>query len=240
MKTQIIKSLSAIVLSLLFFTTACNMNCIKGSGRQTTESRNVSDFTKVEFGGNIRLKIKEDSTFSMKITADDNIQKEIKTRVRNGVLEIEMDGNFCNSGLIEIELGAKKWEGIKASGATQIISENQIHTDNFKLDLSGASKVNLDLVTGKLSTESSGSATILLRGQARQHDVDLSGASEIHAYDFVVSDYRIESSGASNCEINALTSLFVKTSGASKIYYKGNPKEISEDKTGASTLKHVE
>ncbi len=240
MKTQITKSLTAILIALIMFTTACNMDCIKGSGRQTTESRDVSEFTKVEFGGNIRLKIKEDSTFSMKITADDNIQKEIKTRVSNGVLEIEMDGNYCNAGLIEIELGAKKWEGIKASGATQIISENQIHPDNFKLDLSGASKVNLDLVTGKLSTNLSGSSTINIKGQARQHDVDLSGAAEIHAYDFIVSDYRIESSGASNCEINVLNSLLIKTSGASKIYYKGNPKQVKEDKNGASSLKHVE
>ncbi|MEO5910477.1 MAG: head GIN domain-containing protein [Pelobium sp.] len=226
--------------AILFSLSACDFNCIEGSGNQVTKDRNVEAFSKVDFGGSIKMKIRQDSSYSMRITADDNIQKEILTRVKGDVLEIKMKGNFCNTGEIIIELGSKKWNGIDASGSTQIISENQINTDDFMLDLSGSSKVDLDIVTGNLKTSSSGASKINLKGQARQHDVDLSGSAEINAYDFVVSDYRIESSGASNCNINVLNSLKVNSSGASKILYKGNPKDIANEKSGASTLKHVE
>lgn len=239
MKNQY-KIVSALGLSLLFILSSCNFNCISGSGRRVTENRSVGTFTKVEFGGNIRLKVKQDSVSSMRITADDNIQREIKTRVKGGVLQIKMDGNFCNTGLIEIELSSKEWKGIEASGACQIYTENQLHTNDFMLDLSGASKVVMDIVASRMRTSSSGSAKVKLTGQAGAHDVDLSDAAEIQAFDFVVGNYNIETSGSSDCAINVLNSLNVQSSGASKILYKGNPKTIHHDESGAATLKHVE
>ena len=219
---------------------SCNINCISGSGRQVTEDRSVVPFTKVEFGGTIRLRIRQDSMPFMRITADDNIQKLIKTQVNGEVLKIEMDGDFCNTGDIIIELSAKQWKGIKASGDTHIRSENQINSDEFNLDLSGSSEVDLDLMTAIFTMESSGSSKINLKGQARKSDVNLSGASEINAFDFVVSDYNIKSSGASKCAINVLNSLKINSSGASEVLYKGYPKEIVNDKSGSSTLTHLE
>lgn len=219
---------------------ACNSECIQGSGNQQSEDRNIADFSKIEFGGNIKLTIHQDETTSMNITADDNILKEIKTDVSGDVLKISMKGNFCNSGPIAIVLHTKKLNKIDASGSAEIISANTINSDNFELDLSGSSNVNLDLVTGRLSTQSSGSATISLKGQAREHNLDMSGSTQFNAFDLIVGDYNIETSGSSDCKINVLNTLNVKSGGASKIQYKGNPKEINNDKSGSSDLIHVD
>lgn len=229
-----------IVALLSTAITACNYACKSGSGKQVSENRSIGDFTKVELGGNFKLMIRQDSVTSMTVKADDNIIKDIKTRVSGDVLEIELDGNFCDIGDIIIELSSKQWEGIDASGSTQIISENQINTEDFELNLSGSSKVELNLVAGILKTNSSGNSIINLKGQARRHDANLSGSTELNAFDFTVSDYRIESSGSSNCAINVLSNLEVKTSGASKILYKGTPKNISNDKSGTSVLEQVQ
>ena len=231
----------ALILALLPFSillNSCNVNCISGSGRQVTEDRSLVAFTKVEFGGTIKLKIRQDSLPFMRITADDNIQKLIKTQINGEVLKIEMDGDFCNTGEIIIELGSKQWKGIKASGDTKIMTENQINSNEFELDLSGSSEVDLDLMTAIFRAESSGSSKINLKGQARKSDINLSGASEINAFDFVVGDYDIKSSGASKCAINVLNSLKINSSGASEVLYKGYPKEIVNEKSGASTLTH--
>jgi hypothetical protein len=228
--------LALLPISILL--NSCNVNCISGSGRQVTEDRSLVAFTKVEFGGTIKLKIRQDSLPFMRITADDNIQKLIKTQINGEVLKIEMDGDFCNTGEIIIELGSKQWKGIKASGDTKIMTENQINTNEFDLDLSGSSEVDLDLMTAIFRAESSGSSKINLKGQARKSDINLSGASEINAFDFVVGDYDIKSSGASKCAINVLNSLKINSSGASEVLYKGYPKEIVNDKSGSSTLTH--
>ena len=231
---------SSVCLVFLLALGACNTHCITGSGNQQSEDRDIGAFSKVEFGGNITMKIRQDSSPAMNITADDNILREIKTRVKGDVLQIKTDGNFCNPGPIVIELSSNKWNGIEASGSSKIISENQINTDDFYLDLSGSSTVDLDIVAGRFRTESSGVSKINLKGQARSHDVAVSGSANIKAYDFIVSDYEIETSGSSDCEINVLNSLKANTSGSSKILYKGNPKELDNQKSGASTFKHVD
>lgn len=233
-------SLLTLLLPLVLMMNACNNECKSGSGIQTTENRNIGEFSKVELGGNFKLIITQNSSSAMKITADDNVINEIKTRISGDVLEIKLGDKFCDIGDITIELSSKQWQGIDASGSTDIVSENQINTENFELNLSGSSTVDLNLVAGLIQTNSSGNSVINLKGQARKHDADLSGATELNAFDFVVSDYIIESSGSSNCTINVLNNLEVKTSGSSKILYRGNPKNISNDKSGTSVLEQVE
>jgi hypothetical protein len=233
------KKLKYLLFIAIIAISACNSDCIKGSGNSKSEDRSISDFSKIEFGGNIKLTIYQDGNTSMNITADDNILKEIETNVNGDVLKIRMKGNYCNLGPIEIVLHTKKLDGIDASGSAEIISANPINSDNFDLKLSGNSKVDLDLVTGRLKTETSGSAEINLKGQAREHILDMSGSTQLSAFDLVVGDYKIESSGSSDCKINVLNTLNVKSSGASNIQYKGNPKTVNNDKSGSSDLVHV-
>lgn len=228
-----------LILSVIIALNACNSECIKGSGNSKTEDRSISDFSKIEFGGNIKLTVYQDGNTSMNITADDNILKEIKTNMAGNVLKIEMNGNYCNLGPIEIVLHTKRLNGIDASGSAEIISATPINSDNFDLKLSGNSKVDLDLVTGRLKTKTSGSAEINLKGQAREHILDMSGSTQLSAFEMIVSDYKIESSGSTDCKINVLNSLNVKSSGASNIQYKGNPKTVNNDKSGTSDLVHV-
>jgi hypothetical protein len=88
-------------------------------------------------------------------------------------------------------------------------------------------------------TQSSGASEIFLKGQASSHEVELSGSSSIDALDFVVGKYRIESSGASNSKINVLSDLRVKSSGASDVEYRGNPSNVSNDDSGASSVRKI-
>jgi hypothetical protein len=88
-------------------------------------------------------------------------------------------------------------------------------------------------------TTSSGASEIFLKGQASSHEVDLSGSSEINALDFVVGKYRIESSGSANSKINVLNELEVKSSGSSDVEYRGNPSKLSNDDSGASSIRKI-
>lgn len=63
---------------------------------------------------------------------------------------------------------------------------------------------------------------------------------KINAFDFVVGEYTIRSSGASHCKINVLKTLNVHSSGASEIKYKGSPSTVNNDKSGASSIEKVD
>jgi len=80
-------SLNLIVylsLGLLLLSSCNGFDCINGSGNQVTESRDIGTFTQVETSGSLKIVLSQDSTSSVRILADDNIQDEIKTRLRRG------------------------------------------------------------------------------------------------------------------------------------------------------------
>lgn len=215
-------------------------DCVNGSGNQVTETRNVEPFREIEVGGAIKLVIRQDSSTSLRIVADDNIQDRIETRVSGGKLHIEMDGNFCETGPITIYASSRTLEGVDASGAVEVISDGVLSAERFMLDLSGSTKVNLQVNTGEMRTDASGSVELILKGQARSHEIDMSGAGEVEALDFVVGNYRINTSGSSDLRINVMNNLDVESSGASEISYRGNPRDITNHSSGASSLNKIQ
>jgi hypothetical protein len=217
----------------------CNNDCIQGSGKQITQMRTVDSFTEVETSGSIKLVLKQDSSQSVKVVADDNIQEHLKTNVSGDRLKIDLDGNFCDAGPITVYVSARNLSALEASGAVEVVGDGRINTTDFNLELTGSSKITLDLSASRVKTHSSGSSEIDLKGQAGEHDMDLGGSSEVNAFDFVVGVYDIESSGASKCRINVLNTLNVKSSGASEVEYRGNPKEVKNNDHGASSVKKV-
>ncbi|WP_051189797.1 head GIN domain-containing protein [Daejeonella oryzae] len=229
-----------IALVILIAQSGCNqIDCISGSGNEVTQSRKLDSFTFIETGGSIKLVLKQGPVQDVRIVADDNIQEEITTRVNGKTLKIELEGNLCDSGPITAYITAPAFEGVDASGAVELNSDGNLKVNNFEIHLSGSSKVNLDLNAANVLTTSSGSSEIYLKGQAGTHEVDLSGAGSIEALDFIVGKYKIESSGASKSRINVLNELRVKSSGASDVQYRGNPTSVSNNDSGASSLKKI-
>jgi hypothetical protein len=225
-----------LALLITILSSCGGSNCITGSGEQIVEQRNIGDFSKLEISGDFKVLIFQSDSSSMSIMADDNIIPHVKQKISGDVLTIELDEDICDGGPVAISLSSKTWNAIKASGAVEVIGESKITAQDFELDLSGATDVALVLEAARLTTNTSGAAEISLKGQSRQHFIETSGSSTIRAFDFVVSDYRIESSGASDAQINVLNGLEVKSSGQSNIVYKGNPKTIKRDESGAASI----
>jgi hypothetical protein len=228
--------ISAISLCLL---SSCRFSCIKGSGHQVTENRKVADFTRIDISGGYKVSLRQDSSLNLSVHADDNLMKYIRIEVDAGKLRIFSRKNLCSSGEITVSVGVKSLEGIKTSGAIDLESDGKLVTKDLSLRLNGASKVTMDLNADNVTTEGSGSTEINLKGQAASHRIELSGSGKIHALDFVVDSYDIQTTGASECQINVLHNLNVNTTGASDIKYRGNPTNVNSHKTGASSLTKI-
>jgi hypothetical protein len=217
---------------------ACQMDCIQGSGHQITETRKVVDFKKITISGAFKVYLKQDSSLTVSITADDNLMKHIKTPVHGDELEVKMKRSACNAGETVVTIGVHNLDEINAAGSNEIYSNGTLVTKDLSIGLSGDTKITLDLNSANVTTEGSGSSEINLTGQASSHKINFSGDGNLKAYGFIVGDYDVETSGSSDCEVNALHTLHVSTSGSSDIKYKGNP-SITEEKSGSSTLEKV-
>jgi hypothetical protein len=230
--------IAAVAFTCVF--QSCINNCIKGSGVENTETRKFGDFSSIEIQGAYKVVLKQDSSMGIKITGDDNLIKYIKTGVNGGKLHIYSKKNFCSKGAITLNIGVGKLESLSADGAVELTGDGKLNVENLKVSLSGANRVTLDLNAANFSAEGSGANELFLTGQAAASKIIYTGSGKLHAFDFVVGDYSVSTTGASNCEINVLKTLKVSTMGAADIKYKGSPANIQNEKSGASKLTKVD
>ncbi len=66
--------------------------------------------------------------------------------------------------------------------------------------------------------------------------MDASGSSDVDLSDFPVADAGIDASGASTVTVNPSGRLDVEASGASNVYYLGEPSLGTIDTSGASSV----
>lgn len=241
MKKTYINIIMLLAVASVGVLSSCNrFNCKQGSGKVVSETRKVSDFDKLDISGGYKVKLVQDSSLNVQIHADDNLMKYIKAEVSGGELRIHSSRNICGSGDIEVIIGVRNLKEVHASGAVEVSANGRINTGDISFDLSGSTHIDLELFAATVTTIGSGATEINLKGQAGTHNVDLSGSGDINALDFVVGKYNIETSGASHCKINVLNNLSVHTSGSSEIEYRGNPANVSNDKSGASSITKID
>ena len=229
-----------IAVLLLSVLSSCRFGCIKGSGHQVTESHKMNDFTRLDISGGFKINLKQDSSLTVSVTADDNLMKYIHASLDGDKLRIYSKKNLCGSSEIVLNIGVKNLEVIKISGGINLATDGKLITKDLHLELNGASKIDMDLNAANVFTEGSGSTDMTLRGQASSHKIEFAGSGKVKALDFVVGSYDIETTGASDCSINVLKDLNVKTTGAADIKYRGNPTSVNTSKTGAASVTKIE
>lgn len=105
-----------------------------------------------------------------------------------------------------------------------------------KIDLSGASQLQLNIEVPEVEVEISGAAKLALTGEADCGEIELSGASKANLENFVLKNLALTALGASNASVNVTESLEVEASGAAHVSYSGNPK-VTSHVSGAASLK---
>jgi hypothetical protein len=190
---------------------------IKGSGDMKTERRDVPTFTSVKVGGASHLEIVSGaSEQTVEIETDDNLLELTKTYVKNDTLHVERRGNIWTKSPLRIRISVAALNRLDLSGASKADVKN-IRSNNFELDLSGASKVHLE-------------------GEAATFIADMSGASNLDAENLKTAKAVVDASGASKATVFVTENLNAEASGASRILYAGNPKSVRDDESGASRV----
>ncbi len=216
----------AIFVSALIIGSMFSMNCnfggiksfsgIQGSGNVKTETRNVADFSKIDAGGAVNVEVTAQKEFGLTIEADDNLLQKIKTEVSGDTLKIYSEDKISPKTRINVKVSMPEIEGLELSGASDGILIN-VKTDSLELKASGASKLKVD-------------------GEAKEINIDASGASKIDAENLKAEDADVDANGASSAVVSANGDLKLDASGASKISYTGEPKNIKQNSSGASSI----
>lgn len=201
-------------------TTNCsfgNFSGVPGSGNAKKETRSVSGFKRIEAGGAVNLSITLGGDFSVSVEADDNLLPLILTETSGDTLKISSKENFSPKTKINVQITMPEITGLQISGASNAVVAN-VKGDEIDLKASGASKIKIT-------------------GEAKSVKTDASGASTIDAESLSTENAEADSSGASTIIVAPTGDLNAKASGASSVYYTGEPKNIKQDISGASSIK---
>lgn len=228
---------SSLLLVVLVSVSSCQYGPgVEGNGQITSDTRNVKSFDQMEVSGGFTVILSQGETEVIKVEADENLIDLIVTEVRGGVLEIRSKENIRGSGDIKVYVTAQNLTRIHLSGAVDLSSENELNFERLNIKGSGASTLNLNLLTTSLDAELSGANNVTLNGKASSFNARLSGASDLKAFGFEADEVEIKVTGAGDARVSASKTLKVNISGAGSVTYQGDP-AIEQSISGAGNLR---
>lgn len=215
---------------------------VRGNGHVITETRNETGFTGVRVSGAIDLYVRQDSSTSVKIEVDENLQPLIITEKEGNILIIRQKNgvNLKPTRSVKVYVAAPVLEQFYASGACDIFGEGRINSDgNIRVDLSGASEIKMDLRSPKVEVFVSGAGTVRLSGETKDFLVEGSGSTDVKCFDLLAENASVDISGAGDAEVFASVRLNVDVSGAADVNYKGAA-TVTQHVSGAGSVKKKE
>jgi hypothetical protein len=208
---------------------------LQGSGNVKTETREVSQFTEIEVGNAIQLDATIGPANSLVVTADDNLLPHIKTVVAGNRLRIYIDSPCSTDSGIKVTATAPALRSLFGSGASQTTLSG-IAGATFELDLSGASSCRMTGDADEMDITLSGASRARILGTVKRLNVQCSGASQLDATELTAETVAAELSGASTGHVNVTNELSADASGASTLYYAGQPGKMQKRTSGASNV----
>ncbi len=220
-------TLKIVLVILSIITTFPLLAQIRGNGEITKQQHNVGSFDAITVSGARTVELTQGDSFSVEVETDSNIQEYVTVDVKNNTLVFGFNTKKIKSyKTLKFYVTAPNYEQIKVSGASDLNSNGKLSGDNLKIIVSGASDINLEVDYKSIITKVSGASDVTLRGTTISSVVESSGASEFHGKNLVSTSSVINASGASECFVNAKSSLSYDVSGASEVKYVSAPETV--------------
>ena len=169
-------------------------------------------------------------TGDLKITASGASDMDLK-KIEGETIKIITSGA---SDIDEGDLVAKKIY-INASGASD--GELSIVANVLDMIASGASDFDIRVDVDDIKISAHGSSDFVASGKSKTFTVNVSGSSEMKAYDLISDTVIVDASGSSNCRVHAIKVIDASSTGASTIYFEGKPDKTKIQVSGVSTIK---
>lgn len=218
-----VKMRTTILFMLLFAIafTACDDDdalCLKGDGNVQEYELDLADFDEIQLVGPVDLEIKQGPEQSVFVRAEAPMYNDLEYRVKDNELEIGYEDIRC----FETDFGVTVMvtlpdvKSISVDGPSQVMSIGELDLDKLEVNVSG-------------------SAEVMLEGEAETCEVDVSGSIEMYNFGFVNQRTDIDISGSAEMEVFTEQELNIDISGSATIRYMGDP-VVDENVSGTLDL----
>jgi hypothetical protein len=197
----------------------------------------VKPFTELYLKGPYEIHLRQSDTNSLRIVTTSNYFEKLEVKSEAGRLEIILEGkNLRNTKAIEVWINVKRLEKLEIEGAVDLECENQLVTDNMKLEFDGAGDVDLDIKASKLIAEISGVGDFTIEGETDYHKVSFDGIGSYDASGLRSKYTLVNSHGIGSVKVYASSSFKGQASGIGSVEYYGDPAEVDVDASGLGSV----
>jgi hypothetical protein len=227
-----------VTIVALLFGSCNNLNSITGSGKVIKENRTVvGEFKSVQVNNAIDLVIEQSDKTEIIVEADDNLQKEITTKVENGVLIISCKySNFINIESKKVTVKMPVIEGLEASSASTINSNNTLKGDNISISSSSAASINVSTEYESIQTEASSGSNQSIRGKAINLQTSTSSGGTIEATKLLSNEVIADASSGGSIQVHPILSLKAEASSGGNINFDSTPKTIQKEEHSGGSI----
>ncbi len=194
------------------------------------ETRDLSGFTKINFGISGDVYINIGSEFKVVLEGEKEYLDDIITEVSGGKLTIKHENwrrnnwrlNMNEKVMIYITLPELNGLGVSGSGKAEIM--DAVKTDDLYLSVSGSGKIySSDITASSLDCSISGSGDIILNGKGKcdRADLSISGSGNYMGESFKIGSVEVHISGSGNCTCYVTELLRASVSGSGNVTYNG-------------------
>lgn len=211
---NLLKVASILTLGLASSGCVIAINAHDEDRDRQAESRQISDFTKLDIKGSVRLDVQVGREPSLMIMGDSRSVPGTQTRVVNGTLLIDRNSSKGNRPRIRITV--PHLDGLKAS-------------DSIEARITG-----LDSDQWQLDTE--GRGDVYLTGTCRNASYKTAGRTDIHADGFTCQNVNITHEGRGEVEVYATDLVNVRLLGRGDVVVSGRASIGDRDLSGTGKL----
>lgn len=235
---------SYLILLFLSFTLAASaqkLETITGNGSIKKEKRDASgSFDEIGVSGRYKVILKQGSTSSIEVEADENLLPYIETKIEGSELHVNSKKGYGvkSSNPIIVYVTLPKLSSLASSGSSSFSGEGAIKGDKLEIALSGKAEMDLALSYSSLELGISGSGNVKLSGSADKAEVNISGSADFAAPDLKSQNMEINISGNGNAQVNVAKKLEIAISGNGKVKYKGGA-TVDQSVAGNGRVEHV-
>jgi hypothetical protein len=232
----LVASLSLLVAAA---TVSCTGERVRGSGRVVTKDVAVSSFTRLQVSSGFEVTVAVGQP-SLELRIDDNLDRHLDVGVEGDTLRIGLRrASSVSDATLQATVTAPSLAQVQGSGSSRIHLQDRLAGDDFRVELSGASRLDGPVDAKSATATVSGASQLELSGRASSLSASASGASRLTLQQLQVDSLEVSLSGASNAEVSVRRTISASVSGASSLRYRGSPTFTRQDVSGGSSITKV-
>lgn len=235
---HVTKVIIAIAASLLLL--SCGIDGFKhvdGNGKVATKSRPVTGtFKAINAERGLEVIIEQQSTISITVEADENLQQHIKTEIVDGELQISSDVNINDAAAKRIIVRMPVIESIETSSSAHVKSKNTLKGDAIAISGSSGSFIEVSLEANSINCDASSGSHLTISGKTESLETDSSSGSHIDAKGLTAKNVISNVSSGAHTYTNPTESLKGDASSGGHIYYVNAPASINKNTSSGGSI----